>query len=71
MQNSLRPGTDLHGSIELGGEEFTFTGKVAWAKRGEPRMNIRGRFGVCFTGISNAFFQSFKSTYQAGASTAG
>ena len=65
LMQALRPGSDLHGSIELCGEAFPFTGKVCWAKQGEPRMNVRGRFGVRFTGIPNAFFELLKSAYAA------
>ena len=60
---ALRPGTIQHGSIELCGEAFDYTGQVCWAKSGEPRMNKRGRIGVRFTGIPNAFFQLLKSAY--------
>ena len=63
LMQALRPGTDLNGSIELCGETFVFTGKVCWAKAGEPRMNVRGRFGVRFTGMPNGFFEMLKSAY--------
>ena len=69
VMQTLPPGADLSGSIELCGELFEFTGKVCWAKRGEPRMNIRGRFGVRFTGISNAFFELLQTAYQPVAAT--
>ena len=29
-------------------KELAFTGKVAWARAGDSRMNVRGRFGVRF-----------------------
>lgn len=64
LMQALRPGTDLNGSIELCGEKFDFTGQVCWAKQGEPRMNVRGRFGVRFTGISNHFFELLESAYR-------
>ncbi len=64
LMQALLPGTDLNGSIELCGEEFAFTGKVCWAKQGEPRMNVRGRFGVRFTGISNTFFELLQVAYR-------
>lgn len=53
------PGTEVTGSISLEGEEFPFTGRVLWAKAGDPRMSVRGRFAVRFTGISNRFFELF------------
>src|SRR5689334_11766653 len=64
LMQTLPPGTELSGSIELLGQVFPFTGKVCWAKQGEPRMNVRGRFGVCFTGISNTFFELLETAYQ-------
>ena len=64
LMQTLRPGADLHGSIELCGEVFEFTGIVCWAKQGEPRMQVRGRFGVRFTGISNTFFKLLDSAYR-------
>jgi len=63
LMQALRPGTDLQGSIELCGETYPFTGKVCWAKAGEPRMSLRGRIGVRFTGIPNAFFTSLQTAY--------
>ena len=61
---ALRPGTIQHGSIELCGKVFDYTGQVCWAKSGEPRMNIRSRFGLRFTGVPNAFFELLRSAYQ-------
>lgn len=51
-----------HGD-SIQGEEFPFTGKVCWAKAGDPRMSVRGRFGVRFTGIANKFFELFQTTW--------
>lgn len=62
---SCPPGTDVAGSITLQGEEFTFTGKVCWAKAGDPRLSVRGRFGVRFTGIANRFFELFQTSWAA------
>ena len=55
-----RPGTTLHGTLPLGGQEFPFTGVVMWAKAGELRLNLRGRVGVRFTGIANAYFEAYQ-----------
>jgi hypothetical protein len=55
-----RPGTTVHGTLPLGGEEYPFTGVVVWAKAGEPRLQVRGRVGVRFTGIANAFFEAYQ-----------
>lgn len=64
LMQALPPGSELNGEIELCGESFPFTGKVCWAKAGEPRMNVRGRFGVRFTGIPNAFFELLQTAYK-------
>ncbi len=63
LMRIVTPGSSVTGSIALGGEQFPFTGKVCWAKQGEPRMNVRGRFGVCFTGIANRFYELLKTTW--------
>ncbi len=54
-----RPGTEIHGHLILEGREFTFTGVVSWAQQGDPRLSVRGRMGVRFTGIDNDFFALF------------
>lgn len=59
----MKPGAPVQGSITLNGSEFQFTGQVCWAKSGEPRLSVRGRFGIRFTGIANAFFEQFQSNW--------
>lgn len=54
-----RPGTTVHGKLTLGGRTFAFTGLVRWAKSGDPRLSVRGRVGVRFTGIANEFYTLF------------
>ena len=63
VMHVLRPGTMVHGSLTLDGHEFPFTGEVCWAKAGDPRMSVRGRFGVRFTGIANQFFERFAASW--------
>lgn len=46
------PGMQVQGSIVIAGKEYPFSGKIAWARAGEPRVNLRGRIGVTFTGIA-------------------
>jgi PilZ domain len=48
------PGTQVRGSIVIGGTTYAFGGKVAWARASEPRMNLRGSIGVTFTEIADA-----------------
>ena len=33
----------------IGGNAYAFSGKVAWTRASEPRMNLRGSIGVTFT----------------------
>ncbi|MBF5046159.1 PilZ domain-containing protein [Aggregicoccus sp. 17bor-14] len=56
-----RPGTTVHGTLPFGGQEFPFTGQVMWAKAGEPRLNLRGRVGVRFTGIANGYYEAYQA----------
>jgi hypothetical protein len=53
------PGTTVHGVLPFAGHEFPFTGVVVWARAGEPRINLRGRIGVRFTGIDNGYFTAY------------
>jgi PilZ domain-containing protein len=48
------PGTQVRGSIVIGGNAYAFSGKVAWARASEPRMNLRGSIGVTFNEIADA-----------------
>jgi hypothetical protein len=43
--------TAVEGSIDVKGTDVPFAGKVAWARPGEWRLNLRGRMGVHFTRI--------------------
>jgi hypothetical protein len=42
-------GTAVKGTVLVEGHEFEFSGRVAWAKQGDFRLNMRGRMGVAFT----------------------
>ena len=65
LMHVLRPGTTVHGTIALADQSFDFTGQVTWAQAGEPRMSLRGRMGVRFTGIPNAFFEAYRAAFEA------
>lgn len=54
------PGTSVNGALELQGERFDYQGTVRWAMAGEPRIGHRGRIGIQFTSISNAFFELYQ-----------
>jgi hypothetical protein len=56
-----RLGTTVHGSISLAERQFAFTGEVSWARAGDPRLSLRGRMGVRFTGIANEFFEVLRA----------
>jgi PilZ domain-containing protein len=42
-------GTAVKGTLLVDGQEYDFSGRVAWAKQGDFRLNMRGRMGVTFT----------------------
>ncbi len=48
IMRAPQPGSAIQGTITVGDKELPFTGKVAWAKPGDARMGVRGRFGVRF-----------------------
>ena len=49
------PGTQVRGSIVIGGNAYAFSGKIAWARAGEPRMNLRGSIGVTFSEVADGW----------------
>jgi hypothetical protein len=55
LMRVLPAGTPVEGSIEVKGSKVRFAGRVAWAKAGDSRLNLRGRMGVCFTHIAKDF----------------
>ncbi len=55
----IEPGSAVQGRIRVNERDLPFTGMVAWAKASEPRMQIRGRMGVRFTGVDSTFFSLF------------
>lgn len=57
----VEPGTELRGTISVQGQDFAFAGRVRWARAGDARINMRGRMGIMFTEISEAFVQSLVS----------
>lgn len=61
MMQVPRPGTTVQGSVTLANREFDFTGEVTWAQAGNPRLSLRGRVGVRFTGIANEFFELLRA----------
>lgn len=58
-----RPGTTVHGTLTLEGREFPFTGEVSWAQHGDPRLSVRGRVGVRFTGIDNTYYELYERSF--------
>ena len=53
------PGSDVEGKLSLGDRDFSFTGKVAWARAGDMRLNQRGRMGIRLTGIDHSYYTLF------------
>lgn len=60
LMTTLLPGSMVHGELRVDGRELPFTGTVTWSKRAEPRLQVRGRAGVRFTGVDPAFFELFR-----------
>ena len=56
LMRTLLPGSTVHGSVKVDDTSLPFTGVVTWTKQAEPRMQLRGRSGIRFTGIDSAFF---------------
>ena len=47
------PGTQLSGTIMIGGSAYAFSGRVAWARPGKAGMHLRGSIGVTFSEIAD------------------
>jgi hypothetical protein len=48
VMHVLPAGSPVAGAIRVHGKEYPFAGRVAWAKLGNARMNMRGRMGIVF-----------------------
>ena len=59
VMTTLKPGAMVHGELRVGEETMPFTGTVSWSMRAEPRLQVRGRAGIRFTGIAPGFFDLF------------
>jgi hypothetical protein len=46
------PGTPVDGIIRARGGEFPYSGRVVWARAGDPRLNLRGRMGIEFVSVA-------------------
>jgi hypothetical protein len=58
LMRVLPVGSQVNGILHLDGREASFAGRVAWARPGDPRLNVMGRMGVCFEKIDPAFARS-------------
>ena len=52
--------TEVSGSVNVAGVDFTFQGTVAWTIAGDPRVNQRGRCGVRFTKVADGFVEALR-----------
>ena len=63
LMHVLEPGHPVSGTLSLGPHEYPFTGKVAWARGGEPRLGQRGRMGVRFDHVDDHFLAAYHATF--------
>ena len=47
----LPAGTLVRGTLHAGAKQIPFSGRVAWSKSGNLRVNVRGRMGIAFDEI--------------------
>jgi PilZ domain len=52
----------FEGTISVRGQDEHYTGRVVWARPGNPRLGIAGAFGVCFESISQHFASDIADT---------
>jgi hypothetical protein len=48
IHRALPAGTPVEGTLRLNGADVGYTGQVAWARAGDPHLNLPGRIGVRF-----------------------
>lgn len=60
LMRVLPVGEPVEGLIHLNGRDVAFAGRVAWSRPGDPRLNERGRMGVCFVRIEPEFASSLE-----------
>lgn len=54
MLQPVKPGTQLEGTLNLGGTEFAFEGEVVWMRQ-HAGERARGRYGVRFLSLPADF----------------
>ena len=54
----LPPNTRFEGTIHYDGRDEAFTGRVVWARPGNPRLNVIGAMGVRFEAVSLSMAQA-------------
>jgi hypothetical protein len=57
----LTAGTQVAGSIHIDGQNVPFTGRVAWARAGDSRLNQLGRMGLTFGHIDAGLVQGLEA----------
>jgi hypothetical protein len=55
LLRALPPGTPVEGKIQVRGADVPFTGRVVWARPGDPYLGLRARMGVLFTRLAPGF----------------
>jgi hypothetical protein len=70
LMRVLPVGTRIEGTVHFDGNDEPFVGRVAWARRGDPRMNLMGTMGVSFEKLSPGLGQGlFRLEGEAGPSS--
>lgn len=54
------PGSLVQGSVRISEQEFPFLGQVAWAKPGNPMLEVRSRVGIRFLQIGEEFLAVYR-----------
>ena len=61
LMDVLPIGSDVTGTIEVGGTTFQYSGKVAWNVASERKIMKRGRMGVRFIGMDPRFYERYSA----------
>lgn len=64
MAHAPRVGATVAGSISIAEHSYDFTGQVSWVLAGDPRLSLRARVGVRFTGVAPEFFAHYQTAFE-------
>ncbi len=63
VMHVLPAGSPVTGAVRVHGKDYPFTGRVAWARLGNARMNMRGRMGIVFDSLPQDLLRAVQAMH--------